>query len=294
MRPPAWDDVDAISDVVVASEVALRGESNWEASDTRDWLKEVDFDHNAWVVECAARLVAVGALHVRGELLNGWLVVDPEFTGRGIGRTLIEAAEARACELNVPAIMLGTLAENTAGRSLLEDSGFREIRHYFEMRIELDGPPPRAEWPDDIVGQPFELEEARSLHAAINEAFADEWNFYSRPFDEWAKHRLEAEDFDPTLWFIAHDGDEIAAFALCYAKKWGSAHVGLLGVRKPWRRRGLGLALLREAFAEFYSRGERTVALGVDAENPTGATRLYERAGMRVHTDDVIFEKALA
>jgi ribosomal protein S18 acetylase RimI-like enzyme len=64
-------------------------------------------------------------------------------------------------------------------------------------------------------------------------------------------------------------------------------------VRKPWRRRGLGLALLQHAFTEFWRRGERTVALGVDAENPTGATRLYERAGMHVLFDAVVYEKPL-
>jgi len=78
------------------------------------------------------------------------------------------------------------------------------------------------------------------------------------------------------------------------AKRWGTPHVALLGVRERWRRRGLGLALLHRVFGEFYSRGERKVGLGVDAQNPTGATRLYERAGMHVHTEDIVFEKELA
>ncbi len=64
--------------------------------------------------------------------------------------------------------------------------------------------------------------------------------------------------------------------------------------RKPWRKRGLGLALLHHAFGEFYRRGQPKVALGVDAQNPTGATRLYERAGMHVAYEAVAFQKELA
>jgi mycothiol synthase len=57
--------------------------------------------------------------------------------------------------------------------------------------------------------------------------------------------------------------------------------VGTLGVRRPWRRRGVALALLQHSFGEFYRRGLRKAGLGVDASSLTGATRLYRKAGMR-------------
>jgi ribosomal protein S18 acetylase RimI-like enzyme len=60
-----------------------------------------------------------------------------------------------------------------------------------------------------------------------------------------------------------------------------------------WRRRGIGEALLATVFAEFFRRGEHRVALGVDAENPTGATRLYERVGMRRFWEAVVYEKEI-
>jgi ribosomal protein S18 acetylase RimI-like enzyme len=69
--------------------------------------------------------------------------------------------------------------------------------------------------------------------------------------------------------------------------------VGSLGVRRPWRKRGLGLSLLTYSFGEFFRRGEQTIGLGVDAENPTGATRLYKRAGMQVASEYVIYLKEL-
>jgi ribosomal protein S18 acetylase RimI-like enzyme len=69
--------------------------------------------------------------------------------------------------------------------------------------------------------------------------------------------------------------------------------VNTLGVRAPWRRRGLGLALLHAAFGRFWEQGEHRVALGVDAENPTEAKRLYERAGMRAVWRADVYEKVL-
>ena len=61
-----------------------------------------------------------------------------------------------------------------------------------------------------------------------------------------------------------------------------AGYVGELAVRKSWRRRGLGLALLQHAFRGFKERGKLRAVLHVDSENITGAIRLYERAGMYV------------
>jgi ribosomal protein S18 acetylase RimI-like enzyme len=95
------------------------------------------------------------------------------------------------------------------------------------------------------------------------------------------------------LWTVAWDGEEVAGVIRGDPKRWGGGF-GMLGVRRPWRRRGLGLALLRETFGLFYDRGEGRVGLGVDAENPSGATRLYERAGMHVEAEHQTWEKELA
>jgi mycothiol synthase len=128
----------------------------------------------------------------------------------------------------------------------------------------------------------------------VDEAFEDEWNWVSQPFERWLELRVHAPDVDLSLWFVVREGDEIAAVLRGDAHRFDSGWVGVIGVRKPWRKRGLGLALLHHAFGEFYRRGETRVALGVDAQNPTGATRLYERAGMRVAYEAIAFQKELA
>jgi mycothiol synthase len=105
--------------------------------------------------------------------------------------------------------------------------------------------------------------------------------------------RIDAPDFDPALWTVARDSEEVAGVIRCDPRRWGGGWVGVLGVRRPWRRRGLGLALLQRSFGTFFDRGERRVALGVDAENPSGATRLYERAGMHVEAEHLTWEKEM-
>jgi ribosomal protein S18 acetylase RimI-like enzyme len=177
---------------------------------------------------------------------------------------------------------------------LLESRGYRDIRRFYRMAISLDGPPPPPEWPEGIEVSTFDLAEARELHAAREEAFADEWNHVEEPFEHFERRVLQSGRLDPTLWWVARDRGEIAGFLLAAWKTHGDAGwIASLGVRRPWRRRGLGLALLRHALGEFHRRGERLVQLGVDAASPTGATRLYERVGMRVEREEVLYRKEL-
>jgi ribosomal protein S18 acetylase RimI-like enzyme len=92
------------------------------------------------------------------------------------------------------------------------------------------------------------------------------------------------------------DGNEIAGICLCRpvdAEDSESGWVNELGVRRAWRKQGLGFVLLKHAFAAFYARGQKRAALGVDASSLTNATRLYERAGMRVVRQFDQFEKEL-
>jgi ribosomal protein S18 acetylase RimI-like enzyme len=138
----------------------------------------------------------------------------------------------------------------------------------------------------------FREGDARAFYDATGEAFAQEWNFVQDPYDRWRQLRLAAPDFDPTLWFLVWDGNEVAA-VLRGERRGDDGWIGSVGVRTAWRKRGLGLALLRHAFADWYRRGVVRVGLGVDAQNPTGATRLYERAGMHVAYEAVVFEQEL-
>jgi mycothiol synthase len=186
-------------------------------------------------------------------------------------------------------------SEDEAFAAEVTRRGFRLIRHFFRMEIDLDHPPDEAAWPNGIAVRAFRPGEERVVYDAIMDAFADHWDFVPTGFDDWEQFMVRSPTFDPTLWFLAEDGGELAGFSLCRSeRRTGVGHVGVLGVRPPWRRRGLGSALLLHSFHELRRRGRSRVDLGVDGENTTGAVGLYERAGMKVVRRLDSYEKVLA
>ena len=123
--------------------------------------------------------------------------------------------------------------------------------------------------------------EVVAVHRLVQDAFADIGDQPRRSYEFWVETHLERSDFDPSLWFLATDGGELVGANLAQSGPLGG-YVAQLAVRRDQRGGGLGLALLRHGFSELHRRGVREVYLHVDSENRTGATRLYERAGMRV------------
>jgi len=181
-------------------------------------------------------------------------------------------------------------------RATYEDGGYTLVRHSFQMRIELDGEVAEPQWPDGLVVRNFQPGDAERVCAAQQDAFADHWDFHPQSFEQWRVFTIDRHDFDPSLWWLVEDGDQLAAVALNWWHASGDPEFGwvqILGVRPAWRRRGLATALLQQSFRTFRERGATRVGLGVDAENTTGAVGLYERAGMRPIRRNDIYEKRL-
>jgi ribosomal protein S18 acetylase RimI-like enzyme len=139
-------------------------------------------------------------------------------------------------------------------------------------------------------------DDEQAVYDVVQETFADHWDFHAEPIEQWREFTVKWRNFDPDLWLVAWDGDQVAGASLNYPERAddpGHGFVGTLGVRRPWRRRGIGEALLRRAFAVLHARGLRKVRLSVDADNTTGATRLYERVGMSVLRQSNTWERIL-
>ncbi len=228
-----------------------------------------------------------------------WFVVHPDYEDdHELIRPLTDWMLARGRELVEMAppgarVVLFTYAHSpdVAKQRLLKMLGFREVRRFYRMGIDMAEKPAAPQWPEGITVRAMRHNDAdmRATFAAVDDAFRDHWGYVERPFEEafarWKYYIDGAKDFDPDLFFLAMDGDQIAGMSLCWphiAEDRGLGWVGTLGVRRPWRKRGLGHALLVHSFRELWDRGQRRVALGVDASSLTGATRLYEKAGMRV------------
>jgi mycothiol synthase len=294
IRPAVAADVAAVTDVVAALEASLYGESTFSQSDLEEEWSEVDVERDARVVRDGERVVGYSVVRERGER---WIVegyVHPDEHGRGLGKLVATELEERAARHGALRIHNGILENDSRARRLLESLGYAAVRVFREMRIELDAPPPAPPWPNGLRVVPFDPErDGRDFHAAQQEAFVDSWDYTPRDFDWWSKVTLESERFDPTLWCVARGGDEIAAGAISTADTYGGGFVQVLFTRRPWRKKGVGSALLRESFRRLWEHGERSVGLGVDAASDTGAFRLYERAGMTPTLGWVLYEKKL-
>jgi len=140
----------------------------------------------------------------------------------------------------------------------------------------------------------FSKERARAFHGALEEAFAEHWEFQPTSFEKWWERQTAKPDHDPSLWFLVRTDQDVVAATRNDPERSGGGWIGAIGVRPAWRGRGLAKALLLQSFGEFHRRGQRRVGLGVDAENVTGATKLYESVGMVVDSEQVVWERELA
>jgi mycothiol synthase len=237
-----------------------------------------------------------------------WGRVHPDYSGLGIGTWMLSWAEQRALSAldKVPAELrfaprIGIYSQARESQKLFKDFGYHYIRSSYRMMIDLDAAPPEPVWPEGLTIRTYNPEtDLEAVYRADQDVFRDHFGFVEESIETGlARFRHFMTDyvgFDPSLWFIAWDKDEVAGICLCRPHSYDDpdlGYVNVLGVRRPWRRHGLGLAFLRHAFSEFYRRGKRKAGLGVDAENLTGALRLYEKAGMRVHMQMDLFEKEL-
>jgi mycothiol synthase len=289
VRPATRDDFAAIAELFRSADEAATGKSSSLDVDSVDgWLQTISLETNTWLLEEDGSLVAGAFAQLFGEVGNSAGAVRPSARGRGLGTRIADLVEARLVEEGARRIHTWTVAGDDAAEELFGARGFHEARRFWEMAIELDGEAPEP----DIPIEPFQEEDAPAFHAALDEAFAEHWEHDTEQFEDWWRRQRRRANYDPSLWYLIRDGDEIAAVARNELRSL-AGYVGALGVRKPWRGRGYGRALLLHSFREFRRRGMTRAMLGVDASNATGATRLYESVGMHVEEEHVVWEKAV-
>jgi mycothiol synthase len=300
-RPATWDDLEAVGALLRAADLADLGEVDFSIEELKDdWRQpQLDMSSDTWLVTSDGEACAYTWLLARNSHrdLDSWGVVHPDHRGRGLGTFLIEVVERRAAEHAAltpsgerSTLLFHTLGVDTAARTLLESRGFELTRHFWRMDIRFERPPAQPEPVDGIVIRTFRRgQDERPVYEAFEEAFAGHFGYVPRSFEDWSAHRLQ-EGFDPGLWFVAREGQEVVG-ALAGRILEDVGWVATLGVRKRWRGRGIGEALLRHSFVEFHRRGLPRTSLSVDAGNETGAVVLYERAGMHVALRYDTFEK---
>lgn len=262
------------------------------------------------LAEIEGRLV--GGAEVSGKLREGTVVnytsgwVRPSERRRGIGRALLRWAEDRARETGAespgrePNAIGSWLDETQPGAiALFESEGYAIVRYGFMMVRDLAEPLPDAPLPEGLEIRPVVEADHRRIWDADVEAFRDHWEVSERTEEDFVGCFTEPT-LDTSLWRVAWDGDEVAGSVMTAIWAEENDRLGVsrgwlehVSVRRPWRRRGLAAALMASAMQGLIERGIREAALGVDAENTSGALRIYESIGFRRHRTATNYRKML-
>ena len=289
LRAPTPIDLDAVADVVVADELDGGGQIVLGEDFVRgEWSRVGDLATDAWVaVDDAGKIVGYAQVTLEEpDVARSWGVVHPEHRGRGIGTSLLDRIEERAPELTAAPSSLrfrhAINAGDDAAAAMLRSRGLRPVHHFWHMQIDLDEPVEPGRSPEGIdIGGIDPDEDLAAIHALLAEAFVDDLSHHPAPFDRWVEEETGTPMYDPTLWLLARDGTApvgVLTASVAGDRGW----VDYLAVSASHRGRGIGAALLRRSFATFADRDIRRVLVSVDAQNPTGATGVYERVGMRI------------
>jgi mycothiol synthase len=297
LRPPTLDDVPAITRLFDRATEELFGEQDESEDDVRRFLTsgEIDPAEDARVAESGGEIVGYADVTPHPHPTYWTDVRVPPSGDDEVRRALIEWAVGRVEEKGGKVSIAAEWIANELGRRAYEAAGFVRVRGSYRMRIDFDDENEEPRVPDGLTIREMTPDDAQAAYQTHMETFQDMWGHAPETFENW-HHWFVEDEHDWSLWFLAEADGEPAGVALCRPRpvEPDVAVVRVLGVRRPWRRKGVGRALLLHAFAEFRRRGMRAAVLGVDAESLTGAHRLYASAGMYVARESDVFEKRLA
>ena len=280
-----------------------------------DWMTTPGFDPatDAVVIDDGAALAGLASVDRRerdGRLIShmAGIWVRPDRRRQGLGTALLEWVEARSRiagsamtdRLDWPHVIGGWGDLHVPGHAeLAARHGYRPYRHGFEMLRAVADPLGEHPLPAGLEVRPVEPSQHRAIWAADIEAFRDHLEPATRTeedFQGW----FTAPYLDTSLWQVAWSGDEVAGSVMTSLNPRENERLGVsrawldhISVRRPYRKRGLAASLIASTIRILQARGVAEAALGVDADNPTGALRLYERLGFRRVHEAVGYRKTL-
>ncbi|HEX8629882.1 MAG TPA: GNAT family N-acetyltransferase [Catenuloplanes sp.] len=306
-RRPTLDDVPAILAVLQASDTAALGHPDSSADDVREALTGPHMDprRDAWLALDPAGAV-VGCAYLENPSAGQRDFVEVYvYPGRGLPaqRPLLDLALARVGERAagfghpVMTVRAGAIPNETDWVASLRAAGFAFVKRFARMRRSLDGVSPTPPVPPDGVTvrpvRPDDDADLRRFHQILETAFADSLDHEPIGYDHWRARLATLPSIAWDEWFVAEvDGEPVGALQSsdqCLDQNEG--WVKMLAVLRGHRKRGVGAALLRRAFAEYAAKGRGLAGLGVDLTNPTEAVRLYESVGLTASYEADMYER---
>ena len=318
---PTWRalslaDAAAVTALVAAAEEVDRTGEHYDESDIAEEMGDptIDLarDTLAAVAPDGALLgycVAFGTRAVRDvDRIRLFGTVRPDARRRGLGRRLVDWAGDRATQLHrevhpdVPGEALLQVPDTVpAAAALARAAGYQPVRWWYDMRRDLSAPLPAVPpVPAGLALVPYRAERDEDQRLAHGDAFAGHWGSTPPDRQRWEQWFTGSRAFRPDLSWLVLDGEQIAGYLNSYyfpaateATGRREGYIGQIGVRLPWRRRGLGALLIAAALSGFRDAGYDRAALDVDTGNTTNALALYERAGFTVSHGSVSWSRPL-
>lgn len=231
----------------------------------------------------------------------------PSWRRKGIGTAMLLWMEERLHQIaaghpeDVPRLLRTWADTRETGKlALLNTHGYVPVRYFFEMVRKMEVPLIEAAMPPGLELRAATPEHYRPVWKALEEAFQDHWGHsphVEADYQKWIQDRR----FQPELWTIAWDGDQIAGTILNYideeenqVRNRKRGYTEDICVRRPWRRRGLARAMLLKSIQRLKDLGMTEAALGVDTDNPSGALGLYTGVGFEPVRKSMVLEKPLS
>jgi len=269
IRPASLADLDAVCGLFHARDHAAFGGAEVQRRHVAEELELASTDHFVSV-----RNGVVGYATLSG---SQEVVIVGES-----GDALLAALEERAVARGFAQITAVVAHRDDRFDTLVRKAGFEHHGDVLRMWRPLNRRFADPTWPEGVTVRTYEPADAAQVLALLDAAYAWDETYVSLPLAEWVQWMTRGLEFDAALWFLVERDGELVACALHWDSVDGRGWVKDLAVSADERGRGLGAALLRYGFAAYTARGATGVGLKVDAANPTGAVRLYEREGFAV------------
>jgi len=271
IRGAAWGDLEDVEDLLAAHRRAATGIGGARIAQLRSEWERTGFvvGRDNLVVEDSGELIGYGAVTPSGELVLAAL--DDQAANE-----LLERIAARARERGHDTLRATVDSDEGTLATLVRRRPFELEREILLMWRPLGGEIDEPRLPEGITLRTFEPADAAAVHRLLDEAYAG-WDsrYVPTAHDEWVRWMTGDPEFDADVWWLAERNGDLAGCAL----HWSSGWLKDIAVSPSERGRGLGAALVQRGLFEFAERGHPRVGLKVDAANPTGAVRLYERLG---------------
>lgn len=299
IKHPTFEDAEAVTNLVALCDIEDIGEPDISVSDVLDMWNSIQIETDVWIVLSSTNeMIGYGFVEETGaNRMDTCVFVHPQYKKQGIGTLLLTKVEERAIVLakskdGEQKLMNQIPFRNSSARNLVENKGYQFSRLYERMKIELTEQPNTPQFPEEITLRTFQPDhDEETLFSIYDETFQDSWGYTKKDFSTWISQK-KGEEYDPSLWFIVWKDSKPVGFLMSRMQDDG-LFIDLLGVKREYRKHGIGKTLLLHTFGVAFQRNQKTIVLYVDTDSLTNANRLYQQVGMRPYSQTAVYMKEL-